>query len=423
MVEEVQEASSSSSKTSKTTASTVMELSEVATEDVARRPSGLELLDRVLGGGVVTGGAVLLAGEPGIGKSTLLLQMAESLVRQSRKVLYASAEESPRQLRLRAERLGSGSPGLLVTGETLLEPLLAAAAETRPAVLFVDSVQALRSADLESPPGSIGQVRHVANRLVDFAKRNDTALFLVGHVNKEGAIAGPKSLEHLVDTVLAFEGGRDGDLRILRATKNRFGPTGELALYTMRDTGLEPVTDPSRVLLDRRRVDAPGSAVVATVQGSRPLLVEVQALVQDSSLPTPRRAAVGLDGSRLGLLVAVLQRFGGISLAGADLFVNVVGGLSLREPAVDLGVAAAILSAVHATPLSRDAAFFGEIGLLGEIRPVSRIEPRLNEIASHGFRLVYGPDSIDERLPDGLRACPLGDLAELSRTIVGRHRN
>ncbi|HEV8631095.1 MAG TPA: DNA repair protein RadA, partial [Thermoanaerobaculia bacterium] len=342
-------------------------LAAVEEEAAIRFGSGMPLLDRVLGGGVVAGGAVLLAGEPGIGKSTLLLQLAEALARGGRRVLYASAEESTRQLRLRAERLGCGHAGLLVAGETSVEAVLATAAQEKPEALFVDSIQALHSEELGGLPGSVGQVRTCAEKLVEHAKRTDCAVFLVGHVTKEGSIAGPKSLEHLVDTVLAFEAEGGADHRLLRAAKNRFGPAGEVALFEMHDSGLAEVADPSRVLLAQRRPEAPGSAVAATMHGSRPLLVEVQALVHASELPTPRRVALGLDGARVALLQAVLERFAGASFAARDVYLNVVGGLRLEEPAVDLGVAGALLSAIGERPLPGQAAFFGEVGLLGEV--------------------------------------------------------
>lgn len=404
----------------------VVPLSEVADEQTLRFTSGSELLDRVLGGGIVAGSAVLLAGEPGIGKSTLLLQLGNALATgpdgQGNRVLYLSAEESPRQLRLRAERLGCDRPGLLVAGETRLEPLLAAIEEHKPAVVMVDSVQALRSQELQGPPGAIGQVRHCADRLVELAKRRHAALFLVGHVTKEGSIAGPKSLEHLVDAVLTFEGERGSEYRLLRAQKNRFGPTGEVAMFEMHDTGLSEVADPSRVLLSQRRGQSPGSAVTASVHGSRPLLVEVQALVNPSSLPSPRRMNVGLDANRVVLLVAVLERFGGIQLSDRDLFLNVIGGLTLREPAVDLAVAAAVLSAYSERPLPEGAAFFGEVGLLGEIRPVSRTDSRLREAQMLGFDRVYLPPLEGIPVPKGLRTVEVADLGELAALVMGAAR-
>jgi DNA repair protein RadA/Sms len=401
-------------------AAVVAPLLEVPEESLARLASGIPLLDRVLGGGIVQGGTVLLAGEPGIGKSTLLLEVAEALARAGRGVLYVSAEESPRQLRLRAERLGCAHPGLLVAGETSLEAILGAVAERAPEVLVVDSIQAVRSLTLESLPGSVAQVRTCAEGLVTWAKAADCALFLVGHVTKEGHIAGPKSLEHLVDTVLAFEGEAGQDHRLLRASKNRFGPTGEVALFTMHDDGLEPVADPSGVLLAQRRPEAPGSAVAASLHGSRPLLVEVQALVQGSSLPSPRRMSLGLEGQRVALLLAVLERFAGLGFATRDVYLNVVGGLALREPAADLAVAAALVSALSDRPWGAELAFFGEVGLLGEVRPVGQGEARLREVAAHGFRRVVTPRLERVRQTPGVERLEITHVAELARLLSGR---
>jgi DNA repair protein RadA/Sms len=334
-------------------------------------------------------------------------------------VVYASAEESPRQLRLRAERLGAASSAVLVAGETRLEPLLEALERERPRAILVDSIQAVRSDELESPPGSIGQVRHCANRLVEHAKRGGAALFLVGHVTKEGTIAGPKSLEHLVDTVLAFEGERESEYRILRASKNRFGPTGELAMFEMRERGLEPVPDPSKVLLARRRRGAPGSAVLPTLSGSRPLLVETQALVSPTSFPSPRRMSVGLDANRVVLLVAVLERFARLGLADRDVFLNVVGGLALKEPAADLAVAAALISASRGVALDPEAVWFGEVGLLGEIRPVGGADARLREAAAHGFRRAFLPRTEGLQPRADLVLVEVATIEELAATVAG----
>ncbi|GMU66550.1 MAG: DNA repair protein RadA [Acidobacteriota bacterium] len=418
-VEELREPARAASVARAGGGATLVPLAEVEQEEVVRSPSGLAQLDRVLGGGVVEGGAVLLAGEPGIGKSTLLLQVAERLASSGRSVVYASAEESPRQLRLRAERLGAASSTVLVAGETRLEPLLEALERERPRAILVDSIQALRSDELESPPGSIGQVRHCANRLVEHAKRGGAALFLVGHVTKEGTIAGPKSLEHLVDTVLAFEGERESEYRILRASKNRFGPTGELAMFEMRESGLEPVPDPSKVLLARRRRGAPGSAVLPTLSGSRPLLVETQALVSPTSFPSPRRMSVGLDANRVVLLVAVLERFARLGLADRDVFLNVVGGLALREPAADLAVAAALISASRGVALDPEAVWFGEVGLLGEIRPVGGADARLREAAAHGFRRVFLPRTDGLQPRADLELVEVSTIEELAATVGG----
>ncbi len=394
-------------------------LCEVVDDDVTRFPSGLGLLDRVLGGGVVAGASVLLAGEPGIGKSTLLLQLAAKLSSRGLSVLYLSAEESPRQLRLRSERLGCGEASFLVAGETRLEALVETVEQSRPDAVLVDSIQAIRSLDLESPPGSIGQVRHAADRLVEVAKRRHIPLFLVGHVTKDGAIAGPKSLEHVVDTVLTFEGESHSEHRILRALKNRFGATGEVAMFEMHDSGLVEVLDPSRVLLALRRGGAPGSVVAASVHGSRPLLVEVQALVHPTSFPSPRRMGVGLDSNRVTLLVAVLARFAGLALGESDLFLNVVGGLTVREPALDLAVAAALLSACRGLPVPEGAAFFGEVGLLGEVRPVSRAEARLREVAALGFERAYVPRLDGVHVPAGLQTELVDDVASLATALFG----
>ena len=410
--------SASKARRAKAPSALVRPLSELDDEHVPRYSSCSKLVDRVLGGGIVRGAAVLLAGEPGIGKSTLLLQLGAALAEARHKVVYVSAEESPRQLRLRAERLGCGDSSMAVVGETQLEPILAALDGDPPEALLVDSVQALRSLSLDGPPGSIGQVRHVADRLVELAKRSGTAVFLVGHVTKEGAIAGPKSLEHLVDTVLTFEGDSHSEHRLLRAQKNRFGPTGEVAMFEMHDSGLEEVADPSRVLLARRRQQQPGSAVLASLHGSRPLLVEVQALVHPTSFPSPRRMSVGLDSNRVTLLVAVLERFVGLGLHEHDLFLNVVGGLTVKEPAADLAVAAAILSAVREEPLPEGMAFFGEIGLLGETRPVSRTESRLREIAALGFHGAVVPPLDAAQTPRGLSATSVEDVGELAATLV-----
>ncbi len=396
---------------------TLVALAEIEGDACERTSSGLPVVDRVLGGGVVAGAAVLVAGEPGIGKSTLLLQLSEALAARGSTAIYVSAEESPRQLRLRAERLGALSSQLLVAGETDVDAIVAATLRARPAALIVDSVQAIRAAELESPPGSIGQVRLCAHRLIEATKPIGTALFLVGHVTKEGTIAGPKALEHLVDTVLSFEGERESGYRILRATKNRFGATGELALFEMRDRGLEPVPDPSAVLLARRRSGTPGSAVLPTLSGTRPLLVETQALIHPTNFPSPRRMSVGLDPNRVVLLVAVLERFGGLALADRDLFLNMVGGLAIREPAADLAVAAAVVSAYRGVALPADAVFFGEVGLLGEVRPVAGTEPRLREAASHGFRRAFLPRTEGIERRHDLVCVEIASLDELGERV------
>lgn len=395
-------------------------LVEIEEDRFLRTPSGIEGLDRVLGGGVVAGGAALLAGEPGIGKSTLLLQLAQALAEKGSTILYATAEESPRQLRLRAERLGVRSPEIAVVGETELEALLEAAERFAPRVLLVDSIQALVSPELASAAGSIGQVRQSAHALVGWAKRRQVALFLVGHITKEGTIAGPKALEHLVDCVLTFEGEREGDHRILRTTKNRFGPSGELALFAMTERGLEGISDPSSVLLAERQLEVPGSAVAATVSGLKPLLVEIQALVVPSGLATPRRVGLGVDSQRLVLILAVLERFLKLGLSDRDVFVNAAGGLQLKEPAVDLAIAAALLSAVRDRPVPARMAFCGEVGLLGEVRPVGRMGLRAREAQAHGFEVLVGPRSGGRAEPGEARRLGLGSVRELQARILDR---
>ena len=352
----------------------------------SRLPTGQPELDRVLGGGLVGGMVVLVGGEPGIGKSTLMLQLAAALGGVGQKVLYVSAEESVRQVALRARRLGVEQSGVLLLAETSLEQVLAATGELNPAVVVVDSIQAVRSAELASAPGSVGQVRHCAARLAAAAKEAGFVLFLVGHVTKEGTLAGPRVLEHLVDTVLYFESEPAMRLRLLRAVKNRFGATDEVGVFEMSEQGLKEVANPSAVLLAHRPPEAPGSVVCAAVSGTRPLLVEVQALVSPSGLAQPRRSALGVDQGRLHMLAAVLTIHAGLDLTGCDIFVNVAGGLRLSEPAADLAVAAAVASSLAARPLPADLVCFGEVGLAGELRAVSRLEARLAEAHRQGFK-------------------------------------
>jgi DNA repair protein RadA/Sms len=388
-------------------AAAAVPLTAVEDEGSPRFPSGLPPLDLVLGGGVVAGSAVLLAGEPGIGKSTLLLQVADALARGGRRVLYASAEESTRQLRMRAERLGCAHPSLLVVGETSAEAILATAAEVSPEALFVDSIQAVRSEELSGLPGTVGQVRACAELLVERAKRSGCAVFLVGHVTKEGSIAGPKSLEHLVDTVIAFEAEGGADHRVLRAVKNRFGPAGEVALFEMHDSGLVAVADPSRVLLAQRRPDSAGSAVVASLHGTRPLLVEVQALVTPTSFGLPRRTVNGADPQRVAVLLAVLAKRAGLSLGSHDVYVNLVGGLRVREPAADLALAVALASALRDKPADPRTVFVGELGLGGELRRVQRVAARLKEAQRLGFERAVVPQA------------SLGDLNGTGLEVIG----
>lgn len=351
-----------------------------------RQPCGLGEFDRALGGGLVAGSVVLLGGEPGIGKSTLMLQVLDRLCGPARKGLYLSGEESAAQLKLRADRLRLQAPNLLVAPETCLENLLQLVAQENPAYLAIDSIQTLYAAELPATPGSVTQVRETAFQLVQLAKRTGIPIFLIGHITKEGALAGPKLLEHMVDTVLYFEGERTHNYRLLRTVKNRFGPAQELGVFEMRERGLVEVTNPSALFLADRSLEAPGSVVVASIEGSRPLLVEVQALVTPTSLGLPRRQATGVDSGRLSLLVAVLEKRVGLAFGNQDIFVNVAGGARLSEPAADLGIIAALTSSLLEQPVPGDTLIFGEVGLTGEVRPVGQSALRLREGAKLGFK-------------------------------------
>lgn len=373
-----------------TSPSAVQTLARAPAQAVARLASGLEELDRVLGGGLVAGSVVLIGGDPGIGKSTLLLQ-ALSAYSRTAGVLYVSGEESTEQIALRAQRLEIRGERLRLLTEIRLENILQSAQAERPQVMVVDSIQTLYTELLQSAPGSVAQVRECAAQLVRFAKQSGTALFLVGHVTKEGALAGPRVLEHMVDTVLYFEGDPGSQFRIVRAIKNRFGAVNEIGVFVMTETGLREVTNPSAMFLSRQADVVPGSAVLATQEGTRPLLVEVQALVDPSHLGNPRRVCVGLDANRLALLLAVLHRHAGIATYDQDVFVNVVGGVRIGETAADLAVLAACVSSLRDRPLGRDLVIFGEVGLAGEVRPVARGEARLREAAKLGFRRALLP--------------------------------
>jgi DNA repair protein RadA/Sms len=367
-------------------------LADVNPEDRVRSGSGVAELDRVLGGGLVQGSVVLIGGDPGIGKSTLLLQACASLGRE-RPVLYVSGEESPQQVSLRARRLGLGVEGVRLLPETCVERVLAVAAAERPPVMVVDSIQTLYTDLLESAPGSVSQVRETAAQLVRFAKQVETTIFLVGHVTKEGALAGPRVLEHMVDTVLYFEGEAGGPFRLVRSVKNRFGAVNELGVFAMTDKGLREVSNPSALFLSRHDRPVSGSLVMVTREGTRPLMVEVQALVDESPLANPRRVTLGLEQNRLSMLLAVLHRHGGVAMFDQDVFVNVVGGVRITETAADLAVLLAVLSSYRDRPLDLDLAVFGEVGLSGEIRPVPNGQDRLREAAKHGMRRVIAPTS------------------------------
>ncbi|HEY6547514.1 MAG TPA: DNA repair protein RadA [Vicinamibacteria bacterium] len=363
----------------------------VDTADVERISSGIGEFDRVLGGGIVPGSMVLIGGEPGIGKSTLLLQVAHLLGRHQQTVLYVSGEESEKQVKLRGDRLGLRAGGMFLMAETSLERILAEVENLKPGALVVDSVQTVFSSKFPSAPGSISQVREVATQLLFLAKGRGITTFLIGHVTKDGNLAGPKSLEHIVDTVLYFEGEKKQHHRIVRAVKNRFGAVSEMGVFEMTGTGLKAVANPSALFLAERLLGSPGSAVVATLEGSRPMLVEVQALVSPTSFGTPRRMTLGLDPNRTSLLLAVLEKRVGLELLGDDVFVSVAGGLEVPEPAADLGVAAAIASSFRNRPLPSNTAMFGEVGLAGEVRSAGQAALRIREAAQMGFTRVVLP--------------------------------
>jgi DNA repair protein RadA/Sms len=371
-------------------ASPPVPLGQASAEEPPRLSTGLPGLDRVLGGGLVPGSVVLLGGEPGIGKSTLLLQAGRGLARSSRDVLYASAEESVHQVRLRGDRLGIREEHLLVLAETDVSRVVAEAEARPPAVLVIDSVQAVHQPGLSSAAGTVSQVRASAAELTRYAKQRGVPVLLVGHVTKDGSLAGPKSLEHLVDAVVSIEGDRGSARRLLRVTKNRFGPVDEIALYEMTSEGLSELPNASATLLAERRAGLPGSAVTAAREGTRSLLVEIQALVGASTAGSPRRVAIGVDGGRLALLLAVLEG-AGIPLAAREVFVSCTGGIEVTEPAADLAIVAALISSARARPLPDASVLFGEIGLLGEIRRVPAAVSRLKEAASLGFRTVFLP--------------------------------
>lgn len=392
-------------------------LAEVRSEETPRFPSCIGELDRVLGGGLVPGAVLLLAGEPGVGKSTLALQLAAEVCGAGRSVLYVCGEESPEQVRLRAARL-PGDPGdVWVMAETRVEVLGAAWREARPSLVVIDSIQTVRTERVESAPGSVAQVRECAALLAAAAKSSGAALVLVGHVTKEGAIAGPRVLEHLVDVVLTFEGDRTHSVRTLRATKNRFGSTQEVGVFEMSGSGLEGVDNPSELFLAERRPGVPGSCIVPVLEGTRPMLLEVQALVAPAGYGTARRTCLGIDDGRVALLLAVLDRRAGIDLLSCDVYVNVTGGVRVAEPGADLGVALAIASSRLDLPLPDDAAACGEIGLGGEVRRVGRIDLRVREAARLGFRRVLLP----ERVGASLEAPPASELvpvADLTRALA-----
>jgi DNA repair protein RadA/Sms len=368
----------------------VTTLADIEATDVQRTPTGHDELDRVLGGGIVEGGVVLIGGDPGIGKSTLLLQALDSLQRSGQKTLYVTGEESGAQVALRSRRLGLDGSQVSVLAEIQLEKILATLAHTQPAIAVIDSIQTVYSEQLTSAPGSVAQVRECAAHLTRAAKASGTAIVLVGHVTKEGALAGPRVLEHMVDTVLYFEGDTHSSYRLIRAIKNRFGAVNEIGVFAMTERGLKGVSNPSAIFLSQHAEPVPGSCVLVTLEGTRPMLVEIQALV-DSGGPSPRRLSVGLDRDRLAMLLAVLHRHAGVACMDQDVFVNAVGGVRISEPAADLAVMLAITSSLRGRPLPKGFIAFGEVGLAGEVRPAPRGQERLKEAAKLGFSVAVVP--------------------------------
>lgn len=376
----------------------VRRLADIEAREQARNPTGIEEFDRVLGGGLVAGAVVLIGGDPGIGKSTLLLQALASLSERG-PVLYVTGEESAEQVALRAQRLGVSGDGVDLLAEIRLEQITQALVERQPGVAVIDSIQTLYSGELTAAPGSVSQVRECAAQLTRIAKQTGVTLILIGHVTKDGALAGPRVLEHIVDTVLYFEGDTHSSFRLVRAIKNRFGAVNELGVFAMTDRGLRGVSNPSALFLAGHSRDVAGSCVMATQEGTRPLLVEVQALVDTAHVPNPRRLSVGLESSRLAMLLAVLHRHAGVATYDQDVFVNAVGGVRIMEPAADLAVALAILSSMRDRPLPAGLLAFGEIGLAGEIRPAPRGQERLREAAKLGFEQAVVPRANLPRQP------------------------
>jgi DNA repair protein RadA/Sms len=401
-------------------AAEVIPYPDVPASDRSRSSTGVEELDRVLGGGLTAGAVVLVGGEPGIGKSTLLLQAASAVADAGRDVLYVSGEESAAQLRLRGDRLGVRSPRIGILASTDVDAICAAARASRPALLVVDSIQAVRCPELASVPGSVGQVREAAARFVGLAKATGIPVMLVGHVTKEGSLAGPRALEHIVDTVVHFEGDRHHAHRILRTLKNRFGATDEIGVFTMTERGLAAVASPSEIFLAERSPGAPGSAVLGALEGSRPLLVEIQALIGEPTPATPRRASLGVDPNRVAMILAVLNRTAGVELSSRDVFVNVTGGLRVDEPGADLSVAAAVLSSERREAVRDGLIVVGEIGLTGEIRSVPRLGTRLKEASRLGFRgaVVPGGAGVDLAV-DGLELYPARNIEQAVELLFG----
>lgn len=400
-------------------AQTPVPLAEVQGTGRRRSSTTIDELDRVLGGGIVEGSAILVGGDPGIGKSTLLLKLMMGLAGGGLNVLYVTGEESARQIRMRADRLGGPPETLYVQAETAVENIIGALEKMKPAAAVVDSVQTLYSADLSGAPGTVSQVREVSARLVSWAKAHGMPLFLVGHVTKDGSLAGPRVLEHMVDTVLYFEGDKGLPVRILRATKNRFGSTNEVGVFEMREEGLKGVSNPSELFLSERPLNAPGSAVVPCLEGTRPLLVEIQALVAPQAFGAGQRTTSGIERNKVQILIALLDRKIGYSLAGHDVFVSVAGGMEIGEPAGDLGIVAALMGAYVNRPLPSGSVFFGEVGLAGEVRAVSGAEDRIREAAKLGFTSAWLPQrqAASIKAPKGFTLNGVSSVAQFADSV------
>lgn len=393
-------------------------LREVDVSTSGRVRLSIEEFNRVLGGGIVPGSVVLIGGDPGVGKSTLILQAASDLAARNTTVLYVSAEESAQQVRVRADRMGLDGDGLFIHAEIDLDSILAAADQLDPGLVIIDSIQTIQSADLESSPGTVSQVRACASRLSNWAKPKNIPVFLIGHVTKEGTVAGPRVLEHMVDAVLYLEGDRFHQYRMLRAAKNRFGSTNEIGVFDMADSGLREVRNPSEVFLEERNAMAAGSAVAVTLEGSRPILLEIQALAAATAFGLPRRSATGFDTNRLHLLLAVLQRRVGMALGNHDVYVSVVGGFRVSEPAADLAAAVAIASGMRDAPVPADTVYIGEVGLSGDIRMVQQIDRRLQEAARLGFRRAIVPARWKATSNSGLDELEIVGVKTLREAIV-----
>src|ERR1700758_4188870 len=389
------------------------------TLDAPRLASGIAEFDRVTGGGLVRGSVLLLGGDPGIGKSTLLIEVAASFAHQRHRAVYISGEEAVAQVRLRAERLGLAEATVEVAAETSVEDIVATLSQGAvPRILVIDSIQTMWTQTIDSAPGTVTQVRGSAGELIRFAKRSGAAVILVGHVTKDGQIAGPRVVEHIVDAVMSFEGEGSQQFRILRAIKNRFGPTDEIGVFEMTGAGLREVANPSELFLSERELGSPGTAVFAGIEGTRPLLVEIQALVAPTTLGTPRRAVVGWDPNRLSMVLAVLEAHCGVRLSGHDVYLNVAGGLRIQEPAADLAAAAALVSSLTHAPLPANAVYFGEISLSGAVRPVPQSAARLREAQKLGFTRAIAPEAARNETPDGFVVSALASLDNLVADIA-----